>query len=130
MAERRLGEPLGWAVKKGPGENDGNEDEDQDENGGEESEDEEIWGKMGEEMGEEREKEMVEDIVLEPVSSSLLLPLSSYVDAGEVTQGLIVEVIENEIKAEPASSPLVGPIISSEGESGDEGRGRRSGHRG
>jgi hypothetical protein len=38
------GEPLGWAVKRGQGENDGDEEEDED--GGEESEDEEIGDNM------------------------------------------------------------------------------------
>lgn len=104
------GEPLGWAVKRGSGENDGYEEEDGD--GMEEGEDEEIWDEMIRGMGDglndtkEDTTDMEEEIMLKPAPSSFLSSFLSSVDAGEVIQDFIEEKVENEIKPEPISSPL------------------------
>jgi hypothetical protein len=111
------GEPLGWAVKRESGENDGYEEEDED--GMEESEDEEDWDEMIRGMGdglndtkecttemEEVGKEMEEQIMLKSAPSSFSSSFLSSVDAGEVIQDFIEGKVENEIKSEPISSPL------------------------
>jgi hypothetical protein len=62
----------------------------------------------------------MKEIGLEPVSFSLSSNLTSSVVAGEVTQHFTKEVIEKEIKAEPASYRLSSAPSSSQKEPRDE----------